>query len=348
VSLERRHLRLLRERSYVVADKSDGVRFTLFLCRCRDRRFSFLIDRKLTFYQISVAACRKLFEGSIFDGELVWTTNAMGERSQLFLVFDAVALRGDSSLKKENLFRRLEVIRGAFDLDGRVVNSPECAAALAKAGKIVCGGNPHGLSFRPKACFPMNQLDTLLRQLPSLPYATDGLVFTPVEAPVVVGTAEQTFKLKRAHTIDLQLRCGELWVGQGGGPETALQRVPLTTTGLNFEVELPTGLAENAVIECELSLREQDIVLRYLRVRRDKAHPNTVRTVLSTLKNLRENIQESELCPDLKTRERAQQAPKPVTFEAADRGGAELANVVVGDVLDAQRFAGPFLTSSLS
>jgi hypothetical protein len=363
--LERRHIPIVEQGEYVVADKSDGVRYTLFLCSQGGRHYSFLVDRKLSFYQIPVAAGRKAFAGSIFDGELVWAKTSCAQPSQLFLVFDAVAFKGCTEVRNENLHKRLAVIRGAFDLNGLSVSSPEEAAALAKDGKIVCGGNAFGLSFRPKPCFPMDQIDTLLRQLPSLPYATDGLMFTPVNLPVATGTAESTFKLKHSHTVDLEVRGKELLVGQGGAPETAVQRVNLCTAGISLEPDASfwdavaasrRGREENAtgsiIVECKLLLVDGEPQLRFLSLRTDKVHPNTVRTVLATLINLRENIQAHELCPQLRTmgsrrgeREPAtSQLPKPVCCEPSSQGGAELANLAVGDVLDFQRFAGSFPT----
>ncbi len=340
----------------MVADKSDGVRFSLFLCKEGERHFSFLIDRKMTLYQIPVAACKHAFAGSIFDGELLWIRTSQGCYSQLFLIFDVVAFKGQSDIQRQDLHRRLELIRGAFDLSGERVTSPEEATKLARRGKIICGGNAHGLSFRPKQCFPMDQLDTLLRQMSSLQYATDGLIFTPVDAPVGTGTAERTFKLKTRHTVDLEVCAGELLLGQGGSPETATQRVPLEAVGaslrrsprltafVNASVDAPRGEPRSAIIECELVPRGDEIELEFMHARRDKSHPNAIRTLLATVTNLRENIQMDELCAKARSSHYAgerleagarKSLPKPVCCEASSQGGAELASVAVGDVLDA-------------
>ena len=362
VSLERRHIADISSNEYVVADKSDGVRYTLYLCNRNNQNFAFMVDRKLSFFQVPVAGCKRLFNGSIFDGELIWVLTPHGARSQMFLVFDVVALRGDASIQREDYHRRLEAIRSIFDLNGRLVSSPECATALAKEGKIICGGNAHGLSFRPKACFPLEQLDTLLRQIPTLPYATDGIVFTPVREAVCTGTAERMFKLKARHTIDLEVSNGQLWLGQGGTPDTATQRVALATVGITFkyaplfaeqlEEEVCRAHRDGAplIIECQLLLQTEpsapdssnQVELHLLGVRRDKVHPNTVRTALATVTNLRENIQARELCDAQRGSYRPELTgavpPKPVGREVAAQGGAELVSLVVGDVIDAQRW----------
>ena len=354
VSLERRHIPILLNENYVVSDKSDGVRYALFLCKENGQHFSFLVDRKLALYQIPVAACSRAFAGSVFDGELIWAQSSQGKRLQLFLIFDVIAINGLLDIQHQNLHRRLELIRGTFDLSGEKATSPTYAAQLAKRGKIICGGNAHGLSFRPKQCFPMDQLDTLLRQIPSLPYATDGLIFTPVDAPVCTGTGERIFKLKTRHTVDLELRGGHVLVGQGGGSETATQRVPLDAIGvpLRFSQRLAAFIASSkdpaqgspdfAIVECQLVFSGDDIELEFLCSRQDKAHPNTIRTLLSTITNLRENIQIEELCSRAryggrqKHHETDGSVPKPVCCEPATQGAAELANVALADVLHAQ------------
>jgi hypothetical protein len=347
VSLERRHIPLLLRENYVVAEKSDGVRYALFLYKEGGRHFSFLVDRKLTLFQIPVAACSRAFEGSVFDGELVWIQGAQGAWLQLFLVFDVVAVNGLMDIQRQNLHRRLQLIRETFDLRGERATSPTYASRLAKQGKIICGGNAYGLSFRPKPCFPMDQLDTLLRQIPSLQYATDGFVFTPVDDPVCTGTGERIFKLKTRHTVDLEVRGGQLLVGQGGGAETAAQRVPLNAVGAPLRASarlaavVAAERADTAIVECSLLQAGEHIEIDLVRQRQDKAHPNTVRTLLSTVINLREDIQIEELCGLARYagRQSAQDSdgsvPKPVCFEAAAQGAAELANVAVADVLHA-------------
>lgn len=355
VSLERKHLDLIAKGNYVVADKSDGIRYTLFLCKVGEQHYSFLVDRKLDMYQIPVAASKRMFAGSIFDGELVWIQGVNGAYMQLFLVFDVVAYKGSADIKQENLHRRLAVIREAFDLSGHVISSPRGAARCAKEGKIICGGNAYGLSFRPKLCFPLDQLDTLLRQMETLPYSTDGLIFTAVNAPNCSGTAEHTFKLKNRHMVDLQLQGSSLLLGQGGHSDTAMHRVTLESVGIDLKLSpsmlqlLSQSSKEEHVtkiVECELLQVDGELHLEFVGVRTDKVHPNTVRTMLSTITNLRENIQAHELCvsqrafQNLKNLQSTHNLPQPVCCQAATQGGAELASIVVGDVLDARCFPG--------
>jgi len=296
ISLERDHFPLLKQQDYVVSDKSDGLRFVLYLSQVGGQEIAVMIDRKLKMYQVPVAAARSNFKGSIFDGELVSIRGA-----HAFLVFDVVAYKGSNAISKKPLTKRLELIRAVFDIDGSaVVSSPEAAAEQAKAGKIVCGGSTHGLSFRPKPCFQLQQLDTLLRRLPLLPYAVDGLIFTPVDDPVRLGGHETMFKLKWNHSIDVEVGLsGELLVGIGGAPTTAVLRTPLSSLSVPFHLEekLQVSLPQLIGRILELSLVEKDgsLLLALLCQRPDKMHPNSASTVLRTIKNIRENITTQEL-----------------------------------------------------
>lgn len=311
VSLERRHLPLLRDQAYIVADKSDGVRMCLFLSRTgNSREHAVLVDRKLTLYQVPVAATRRFFDGSLFDGELLWTTGADGLRWQTFLVFDVVAIRGDKGLiGKEPLTRRLEVIRRTFDLGSEEIAGAEAAQVKAKEGKIVCGGNTHGLSFRPKQCFGLEMLPTLLRQLQHLPYQSDGIILTPVDEPVRTGTHETTFKYKWKQTIDLQVNVTSRQLLLGAGGVAHNERIDLSNAGLSRTLQISSSFwfdlrdhmcssdsPVSVIVECVLT---QDGELIFAAVRRDKAHPNSIRTVERTLKSLEDNMQPEELLSEI-------------------------------------------------
>lgn len=346
-----------------MADKTDGVRYSLFLTTVQCRPYAVLIDRKLSIFQIPVAGNKKTFHGSIFDGELVWQ-KTKDVLTQVFLIFDVIAYKGCAKIQHENYHARLAVIRNAFDLDGEIVSSPEDAHALAKKNKIICGGNAAGLSFQPKGCFPMNQLDTLLRKLTSLPYATDGLVFTPVQSPVETGTSQGVFKFKQNHTLDLEVRYDSenkpaLFVGAGGNPQTATQRLPLNSLGWNFTLSPAdfwtridalqsrmTDKFQPLIIECKLLVKDTGLALEFMAIRGDKLHPNAVRTVLATVKNVQENISLHELVEPLRSgfaqstdaaaSVKPASIPQPHSCRVADHGGATLASIVVGDSLDSR------------
>lgn len=305
VSLERKHFDMLRSNHYVVADKSDGVRYALFLTRTGGREQSVLIDRKLEVFQCPVAASKKCFDGSLFDGELLWVDGPNGSRCQTLLIFDVICWRGDGSVAQQPLHARLELIRKVFGLEGEVT-TPESAQAAAKMGKVVCGGNAHGLSFRPKQCMPLDMLDTLLRHMKGLPYRSDGLVLTPVDEPIKTGTHDSLFKLKFRHTIDLEVNAasGEVLFGLGG-VETANDRASIEELGIQisprFWDDLRAALRPGdglvgTIVECELVSND---TVSFFSIRRDKRHPNSQRTIERTLINVREAITAEELLKEI-------------------------------------------------
>lgn len=300
VSLERRHCQELLCHDYMVSDKSDGTRYVLFLVQVNSAQYAVLIDRKLSLYQVPVAAARSHFKGSIYDGELVASQDA-----DAYLVFDCFAHKGEY-VGGEDYCARLSLIRGSMDLEGCQVTSPEEAAQQASRGKVICGGSRKGLQFRPKPCFQLRQLDTLVRKMALLPYATDGLIFTPVHAPITFGTWHAAFKFKTSHSIDVEVSGdgARLLLGAGGAPEQANDRkelgaleAPLT---LDPSVEEQMRANPGAILELNLS-RAPDPAgrlgfhLTFLHVRKDKAHPNTVHTIQQTLTSLRDNITLAEL-----------------------------------------------------
>jgi hypothetical protein len=293
-SLERSHFPLFLQFDYMVSDKSDGTRYALFLTQVQGREMAVMIDRKLCVYQIPVAASRSHFQGSIYDGELV---SANG--THVFIVFDCAASKG-VYVGNKNFLDRLSSIRVAFDLEGANIQSAEDASKQAKKGKIICGGSTFGLSFRPKLCFQLRQLDTLLRQLPGLAYKTDGLVFTPVDDPISYGTHASLFKYKTLHSIDVEVgEGGELLVGCGGAPDTAVLRTPLTSLGINLHIGVETkqqiARRAGAILELALRKKEEAFELFFLCQRSDKGHPNAASTILRTIKNIKENITIQEL-----------------------------------------------------
>ena len=345
-SLERQNIDTLFNEEYVVADKSDGLRYILYLDQINNKNYSFLINRKLDFYQVPVAGGKNFFAGSVFDGELVWTHTKYNTKTQLFLVFDVISYMGEKIVQTWSYFKRLELIRKIFDLEGERIESPEQAVKLAKVGKLICGGNEFGLCFRPKPCYPMCQLDCLIRLMPSLQYDTDGLIFTPVNAPVETGTSRRIFKLKQKHTIDLEYNEGTLYAGAGKNKRCLLDSCisfKLDKDFLSVCSSAISGLPDFShsqpyIVECLLSVDEDDVKLHFEGIRLDKVHPNRLGTIIATIKNARENIKPEELqnesrCRPLENNNTGTLPPLAAGCLITRHGGANLANVAVNDAI---------------
>jgi hypothetical protein len=131
---------------------------------------------------------------------------------------------------------------------------------------------------------PLSELKNL-PPLTEFEYETDGIVLTPVNEPVRIGTHETMFKWKPFDriTVDFMVQNGkDLYVQDRGVPykESELH--------LQNQVNLPDG----TIVECEYG----NLGWKVVKVRTDKDYPNNRRTYSRTCVNLQENIQLYELC----------------------------------------------------
>ena len=246
VSIERRHFPLLKRQPYLVCEKTDGVRH--FLVSFEGGVF--IVNRAFHCEPVKI----RVPKDTLLDGELVQFKN----KKWGFMVYDAVMIKGESLLN--------------FPLNLRL----EKARAVIK-GIIKTAQAPFEIKVK-------NMTD--LRDFQSFPdlnsfdYETDGLVFTPVEEPIRMGTHETMFKWKPRNriTIDFQLKNGrELFVQDRGVPfkEAELHAM--------HRPDLPDG----AIVECGYG----DLGWVVEKVRSDKNHANNRRTYFRTIVNLREGIE---------------------------------------------------------
>ena len=217
VSLERKDMNTLIKNRYVVAEKTDGVRYLLLLMRwpkvLGGQPCAIMCSRKFDMYEIRVMAEEDYFQGTLIDGELVWEYEGgqFVPPRQVFLAFDLVAVRGISHVD-QNFLKRYAIVSDILDCGGKdIIQDPrkwiETAQGLCENHKVVCEGNQYCLCFRPKRIWPKNEIGTVWRMRKSLRHKSDGLVLTPVDQPILTGTHDRIFKWKSQHTIDIVWRC---------------------------------------------------------------------------------------------------------------------------------------------
>lgn len=249
VSIERRHFPLLKRQPYVVCEKTDGVRYFL-LCPPGSKEV-FLVNRSFAVETVSFAGFPK---DTLLDGELVTTK----DKRQLFVIHDAVRVKG-FDLMNENLPTRLGF------------------AITAIKGVIKSRRDP--FEMRVKEMIEFHQI-SLMKPLDSFEYETDGVVFTPVNEPIRMGTHETMFKWKPLNriTIDFDIREGRhLFVQERGIPH------------LEAELHIQNqrhGIPDGTIVECGYG----ELGWFVEKTRPDKDHPNNRRTYYNTCTNLRENI----------------------------------------------------------
>lgn len=237
VSIERKHFTQLKNRPYVVCEKTDGVRHMLACFMDGDKKICVLVDRCFNYKHTTLCVPRN----TLLDGELI---------GDAFVVHDVMMVRG-VNVMHETLLKRLEYAR-----DLKIPKTP---------------GNPRVII---KTMYPLNELHKI-----KLGEYTDGLIFTPVNERVRMGTHETMFKWKpREHiTIDFKVDSGLLYIQNGD----------CVGQYRGYIKE-----HEGCIVECGF-----DGGWVYTKTRRDKDFPNNKRTYDRTLVNIQENINLKEfLC----------------------------------------------------
>ena len=253
VSIEASHLPLLRAKTYLVADKSDGVRAAVVLAHAGAVFYAACIDRRGVMRALALTADEALFDGTVLDCELVCTHAGV----YTFVVFDVACIAGDATVGSAPLRERLDALDAA--LVGAAINDTHIRVKRM-------------FDVRSEGCEAV-----FAAHAANLDYATDGAILTPNQAGAPhSGTAPAILKLKDCHTIDFQWAGGELWFGD------ARELFQAHTLRLRFfEDELrhvPFGgiveMAPDSGVATAAALRD----LHFVQARPDKSLPNTRHT----------------------------------------------------------------------
>lgn len=293
---------------YLVTPKVDGVRQLLLLTLREDgRAVAVMIDRKMQMFEIEVWAPEAHFEGgTLMDGELAWNTAPDGSTSMMFHVFDCMCVAG-TRLRDESLLIRLRAIGDAVTLtsihEDRIseysrTGNDALLEFIAEEGRIVCThNNRYGLRLRAK---PMLRANEWARRTAAYGEADawgdtggathDGIVFTPIDCPVYVGSHRTLFKWKSASaiTIDVAVRGGAIWLREGD------QEIQVDSVD-DSSIRLGISDMDDGIFECTIESVGNGFTLFPQRRREDKDSPNSLQTVASTLLCVVESITFEEL-----------------------------------------------------
>jgi len=176
---------------------------------------------------------------TLLDGELVGSN---------FIVHDAVCINGESIIKNT--------------LETRLAKISALCSVIIPGNIRVC----------VKKMKPLEEISSIPQNKD-----TDGLIFTPNDEPVRLGTHRTMFKWKTNHTVDFIVMKGFLCV-QENGSVVQIQKAPDNT-------------CDGEILECVF-----ESVWRPILRRQDKNHPNNLRTLQRTEVNIKENITFTELC----------------------------------------------------
>ncbi|KAK6865603.1 hypothetical protein PG995_002131 [Apiospora arundinis] len=111
VSFARHHLKELRSKDYYVCEKSDGIRYLLYLTihPTTGDEAHFMIDRRNDYWYVTsgsthiptTKAENTFHQGTLLDGELVMDDIGNGRKEPTYLVFDCLALDGQNLMSRE-------------------------------------------------------------------------------------------------------------------------------------------------------------------------------------------------------------------------------------------------------
>ena len=265
ISIERQHFGTLRRNDYVVCEKTDGVRHALLATMYDNKKMCVLVDRSQEMYLLPLNLPKPMFLGTVMDGELVKTTDA----GWCFMVYDCL-LVSNKLVGHERLPKRIE----------------EANAAICGIMKIA----KDPLKVKIKTFWPLLNFKEFMER--KFPYETDGVVFTPVNEPVRIGTHESLFKWKPrdSNTIDFQMK----WRGDKWGMYIQEKGKLIFESELWPEQCTEFDVKEDQIIECQYVHWEEPRWWKPLNIRKDKTHPNNRRTFYRTLVNIAENIELTE------------------------------------------------------
>ncbi|GAB1320130.1 Dcp1p-Dcp2p decapping enzyme complex alpha subunit [Madurella fahalii] len=325
VSFARRHLEELRREDYYVCEKSDGIRYLLYLTSDEhNNECHYLIDRKNDYWWIAqrnlhfpLTHDRTAFHtGTLIDGELVMDSLPNGEKEPKFLVFDLLALDGKADLLAKPLDKRL----GYFK------------EHVMKPYKSLFAAFPEELPYQAfkvemKEMQFSYGIEMMFREvLPALKHENDGLIFTCRTSPYQFGTDPHILKWKAPHenTVDFRLRLEfplvepteeeraegvtEPFVDYDGVPPARLLVFTGTERGEATYQVFKEGLylseeewetlkswgdpLQDRIVECCL---DEEKRWRLFRFRDDKTEANHVSTVNSVLESIKDAVTEWEL-----------------------------------------------------
>tara|TARA_B110000977_G_scaffold201646_1_gene297457 strand:+ start:3997 stop:4857 length:861 start_codon:yes stop_codon:yes gene_type:complete len=256
VSIERKNFTTLKSMEYLIGHKNDGERYALCFIRHNDKPRCFLLNRTLGTTYISLLVSRKLYEGSIFDCELI---------DNNLHIFDCPLFAG-KSLKSVNFLERLSYCKTFIsalrtrDSDGYTFSTKQFVSRLN-----------------------YNQLEKCEK--------SDGYIFVPLHKPVQTGTHMSYFKWKPLlqNTIDFAM-CEKKKVYLQNAGKLCKSKVELDLSEISCEsIEF---VKDTVILECQFVSADK---WKALHIRHDKVLPNSSFTFKKTLINIEENVKFSEL-----------------------------------------------------
>ena len=276
ISIEYKHFPILKGGDYVVCEKTDGERHMMVALMFEGKKKCLFVNRAFNMFEVSLNMKKDVYEGTILDGELYENT---------LMVYDAVLVCG-KSVWNENLLDRLGYAKFG-------VLEPIIYMKMDK------------YRLHMKDFYHMRDFDRFMDEhLPNVKQEVDGLVFTPINEPIRIGTHETMFKWKpqAKNTVDFLMKKEPTREIPGFVPGPPVWRLYVQEKGkLVYESEIPQNriddkswFEDGAIVECVYVTWEEPLWWKPIKRRYDKTHPNNRRTFYRTIVNIKENIKMEE------------------------------------------------------
>lgn len=283
VSLMRKDLSYITEMPYMVAEKTDGVRYLLLAFKDDKHSYSLLVDRGFRFYFTFVKFTTSLLIGlgTLFDGEII-----LEETGFKFYAHDLVCVAGNQRVALQTYQQRMYHVKQILRW--------QCFPADNPAQDLIL--------MLPKQVFPISDLTKLWNELiPELPHRCDGLIFTPNNLPHEGKKNKLLFKWKQPgdNTVDLQL--GPYNPADGSYSlltwDTS-QYFEFCNITMSMDQWQSIGISNpnnhlGSILECKFYFERNMWIPEH--VRKDKIVPNDVTTIRKTIEAMVENLTIHEL-----------------------------------------------------
>jgi mRNA guanylyltransferase len=276
VTVERKDLPLLQN-NYMVCEKSDGERAVLLLLQINNKPMCFMINRNNEIYFIDLSFKKEMYEGSVFDGEIIKTKNENG--SWNYLIHDCMIYNGRSFMDVSHRLRYACII----DLITKRYQHKKTDPLNIKTKLFY--------NFGPGIVKTWEHIQKTTEN------KIDGLIFTPIYTPIKLGRDNTLFKWKETHTIDFLVKLVSKKIHLYYYKKILTVYRSFGSKDKNYGtivdfVDENTDLTKGVIIEFKII--NGDCFIPY-KIRTDKFKPNGEITVLNTLKNIQESITIDEL-----------------------------------------------------
>ncbi|KAI1771369.1 mRNA capping enzyme, alpha subunit [Hypoxylon cercidicola] len=319
VSFTRKHLDELLRDDYYVCEKSDGIRYLMYLAADdAGGETTYLIDRRNDYWYIQSESLhfplpgntQAFHTGTVLDGELVMDVHSDGRHEPRYLVFDCLALDGQSLMQRE-LSKRL----GYFQ------------EQVFKPYRKLLDDYPEEKQYQPffidlKSMQMAYGIRMLFEEvIKRLKHDNDGLIFTALHSEYKPGTDPHILKWKEAddNTVDFVWKLKfplvepdeqeraegitEPFVDYDSTPQVDLLAnhgsgqyhyfAPLYLEDSEWEILKGQGEAlDDRVVEVYMDAQKR---WRFYRFRDDKPDGNHISVVQSVLESIQDAVTRDEL-----------------------------------------------------